>query len=181
MTDGRKYSDAEVRAIIDRALASDSGGAPGLSHEELLAVGEQVGVPSAVMSRAAADVRAEKLGHAARDAVTSRWRRWLVAHAVVFAVLNGLLFAVNAATTPGQWWVLFSVFFWGLALLLHAGLVFALAPSEAALAREKRRLAAGREPSSRRLRVEPATAAAAAATDAVETASETSQEERARR
>jgi len=141
MTDEPKYSDAEVRAIIDRALSRDSSQASGLSHADLLAVGEQVGVPAEVMARAAEAVRAERVSRSASEAVTARRRRWLVAHAAVFAVINGLLFAVNAATTPGQWWVLFPVFFWGLALLLHAGLAFGVAPSSRALERERRRLA----------------------------------------
>jgi len=42
MTDGRKYSDEEVRAIIDRALERGASEAGGLSHADLLAVGEQV-------------------------------------------------------------------------------------------------------------------------------------------
>lgn len=155
MADGRKYSDDEVRAIIDRALSRDASEA-GLSHAELLAVGEEIGVPAAAMSEAAEEVRLAKLEQSAMSVVVARRRRWLMAHAAVFAVLNGLLFAVNAATTPGQWWVLFPVFFWGLALLLHAGLTFALPPSKTALERERRRV----EPP-RKLRVEPATPSAA--------------------
>ena len=30
------------------------------------------------------------------------------------------MFGVNYATTPGEWWVLFPVFFWGMALFAHA-------------------------------------------------------------
>lgn len=141
MTDERKYSDEEVRAIIDRALARDSSEAGGLSHADLLAVGEQVGVPAASMARAAQAVRAERLDRDAAAAIVGKRRRWLAAHAAVFAVINGLLLAVNAATTPGQWWVLFPVFFWGLGLLLHAGLTFGVAPSPRAIDRERRRLA----------------------------------------
>jgi hypothetical protein len=141
MTDERKYSDEEVRAIIDRALARDASEPGGLTHSDLLAVGEQVGVPAAAMTRAAEAVRTERLARVASEAITGRRRRWLARHAAVFAVINGLLFAVNAATTPGQWWVLFPVFFWGLALMLHAGLAFGTAPSPRALERERRRLA----------------------------------------
>lgn len=136
-----KYSDEEVRAIIERALSRSSSEAGGLSHADLLAVGEQVGVSPDAMSRAAEAVRAERLSRDAGAALSRRRRRWLAAHAAVFAVLNGLLFAVNAATTPGQWWVLFPIFFWGLALLLHAGLTFGVAPSPKAVARERHRLA----------------------------------------
>jgi len=143
MTDARKYSEAEVRAIIERALAKGASGPGELSHADLLAVGEQVGVSAEAMTKAAEEVRAAELERAATGAITSRRRRWLWVHAAVFAVLNGLMFAVNAATTPGEWWALFPVFFWGLALLLHAALTFALPPPPRALERERRRLGAG--------------------------------------
>ena len=120
MADARKYSDEEVRAILDRALESGGGDAGGLSHAELLAIGEQVGVSPEAMSRAAEEMLEAKRDAAAERASASRRRRWLAAHALVFAAINGLLFAVNALTTPGEWWVLFPVVFWGLALALHA-------------------------------------------------------------
>jgi len=140
MADAQKYSDEDVRAIIERALKAEGSGAAELDHADLLAVGEQVGVSAEAMTRAAEEVKAARLDEDAKQAITSRRRRWLGAHAAVFAVLNGLLYAVNAATTPGEWWVLFSVFFWGLALSLHAGVSFALPPSRGALDRERRRL-----------------------------------------
>jgi hypothetical protein len=141
MTDGRKYSDEEVRAILDRALKGEGGDAGGLSHAELLSIGEQVGVPAEAMSRAAEETLQAKLDTAAERAIASRRRRWLGVHAVVFAAINGLLFAVNALTTPGEWWVLFPVVFWGLALALHAGLAVGIQPSARAVERARRRLA----------------------------------------
>jgi hypothetical protein len=143
MAEARKYSDEEVRAILDRALEGGGGGGGGdvgISHADLLAIGEQVGLSAEAMSRAADEALAARLDRAAGGAIKSRWRRWLAGHAGVFAVLNGLLFAVNAATTPGEWWVLFPVFFWGLAVALHAGLALGLSPSRRALDRERRRL-----------------------------------------
>jgi hypothetical protein len=155
MTEGRKYSDAEVRAILDRALKPGDGGEPGLSHADLLAIGEQVGVSPEAMTRAAAEARSAQLDQAATRAITARRRRWLAAHAAVFATINGLLFAVNAATTPGEWWVLFPVVFWGLALALHAGLALGIPASKRALERERKRLEAPSAARSARLRVEP--------------------------
>ncbi len=64
----------------------------------------------------------------------------LAAHAFVYLAVNALLFAVNFLTTPGQWWVLFPVFFWGLGLLLHLGFGLSSGVSERRLTREKRRL-----------------------------------------
>lgn len=155
MSDGRKYSDEEVRAILDRALEGEGGDAGGLSHAELLAIGEQVGVPPEAMSRAAEEVRHAKLDAAAERGIASRRRRWLAVHALVFAVINGLLFAVNALTTPGEWWVLFPVVFWGLALALHAGLALGLKPSARALEQARRRLSQSSRTRAARVRVAP--------------------------
>ncbi len=155
MTDARKYSDEEVRAILDRALKGDGGDVGSLSHAELLSIGEQVGVPPEAMSRAAEEMLQARLDVAAERAIASRRKRWLVAHAVVFAVINGLLFAVNASTTPGEWWVLFPVVFWGLALALHAGLALGVKPSARAVERERRRLEQSRRTPAARVRVAP--------------------------
>jgi 2TM domain len=76
----------------------------------------------------------------------------------VFALVNGLLFTVNYLTTPGEWWVLFSVFFWGLALAVHAGVTFATGVSARALERERRKLGAGPPGANARLRVGASTA-----------------------
>jgi 2TM domain len=156
MSEARKYSDAEVRAIIERALGGEAG-SPGLSHQDLLAVGEQVGVSAEAMTRAAAEVSEAHLDGAATTAIASRRRRWLAAHAGLFTLINGLLFAVNFLTTPGEWWSLFPIFFWGLAVALHTGLTFGMPISKNAVGRERRRLA-----SSRRVRVADAQGTAVA-------------------
>jgi hypothetical protein len=155
MSDERKYSDAEVRAILERALKGEAGGESGIGHAELQAIGEQVGVSSEAMSRAAAEVLESRSQSEALGAIKARRRRWLGLHAGIFALINGLLFAVNFLTTPGEWWVLFSVFFWGLGLALHAGVALGLGASPAALERERRRLQGPLSAKSRRLRVGP--------------------------
>lgn len=155
MSGERKYSDAEVKAILERALQGGTGdtGADGVGHADLVAIGEQVGIAPADMTRAAQDVLEARLGDEARRAIASRRRRWLGWHAALFALINGLLFTVNVLTTPGEWWVLFSVFFWGLALALHAGLALGLGPSPSAIQRERRRLAGAESTKVARLRV----------------------------
>lgn len=155
MADARKYSDEEVRAILDRALKGDGGDAGGLSHADLLAIGEQVGVSPEAMSRAAEEMLEAKVDAAAERAIASGRRRWLAAHAVVFGVINGLLFAINALTTPGEWWVLFPVVFWGLALALHAGLALGVQPSARAIERARRRLEQSGRSRAARVRVAP--------------------------
>lgn len=154
MPDGRKYSDADVRAILDRALSQ--GATPdGLSHDELLSIGEQVGVPRDALARAARELHEEQLQAEAKRAITSRRRRWLGYHAALYALVNALAFTVNYLTTPGEWWSLFSIVPWAFALILHAGLASALPVSEGGAARERRRLATKTGDSAARMRVTP--------------------------
>jgi hypothetical protein len=167
MPDERKYSDVELREILERALAKQAPDAAGITQAELLAIGQQVGVSPEAMARAAEEVSRAKLDAEAGRAVKSRQQKWLAAHAAGFAVVNGLLFTVNYLTTPGEWWVLFSVFFWGLVLVAHAGIALALGSSSRALESERRKL--GAAPS--RIRVE-AVGAAAHASDEAEPALE---------
>ena len=119
MADDRSYADDEVRAIIDRALKKQPEG--GVSHEELLAIGAGVGLSRDALESAAEEVREVRANQAALASVLSGRRRGVAAHAFVFAVVNASLFLINFLTTPGQWWFLFSVFAWGIGLVLHAG------------------------------------------------------------
>jgi hypothetical protein len=142
MPDARKYSDDEVREIIERALKTEDAPASAITHGDLLAIGEQIGVTPEVMKRAAREISQARLELAAAQGVKSRRRKFLALHAVVFVVINALLFTVNFLTTPGEWWFLFSVFFWGLALAAHAGIALGTSISARTLARERRKLEA---------------------------------------
>jgi hypothetical protein len=121
MPDTANYSDEEVKEIIENALARVGGGAAGTSRQDLLAIGEGVGIPADVMAKAADEVLRARSERQEQQARRAGRRRWLKAHAVLFAAANLLMFGVNYATTPGEWWVAFPIFFWGLALAAHAG------------------------------------------------------------
>lgn len=160
MPDARKYSDEDVREIIERALRNDGGSAAAITHADLLAIGEQVGVPPDAMARAAEEISRAKLDAEATQSLKSRRQKWLAAHAAIFAVVNGLLFAVNFLTTPGEWWFLFSVFFWGLAVTAHAGFALGAGVSRRAVERQRRKLEAARPPATPKVRIEAAAGAA---------------------
>jgi len=138
MSKDRNYADDEVRDIMERALKEPA--ASGLSHDDLLSIGAGVGLTPAAVENAAREAAEIRLTATATRRIRARRRRWVLAHAAVFAVVNGLLFAVNFLTTPGEWWVLFPIFFWGLALLAHAGYGLSALVSERGMVREKRRL-----------------------------------------
>jgi hypothetical protein len=139
MSKDPSYADDEVRDIIERAL-KEQPATSGVSHEDLLAIGAGVGLSPAAIEAAAREVTEARLTATAEKRIVSRRRRALTAHALAYTVVNALLFAINFLTTPGEWWVLFPVFFWGLGLLLHAGFGLRKHVSERRLTREKRRL-----------------------------------------
>jgi hypothetical protein len=167
MPDARKYSDDEVREILERALSSDGANPNGLAHADLVAIGEQVGVTPEAMTRAAEQVAQAKLDTSAMRSLKSGRRKLLAVHAALFAVVNALLFTVNFLTTPGEWWFLFSVVFWGLALAAHAGLALGLGVSARSLEREKRKLRALPQYRNQKLRIDAAAPERDATTPAV--------------
>lgn len=97
-------------------------------------------MPAEALERAAHDVLEERRRTEASNRITSTRKRWLAAHAAVFALINGLLFAVNALTTPGEWWFLFSAVLWGLALSGHAAFALGAGVSPKRLQRERARI-----------------------------------------
>jgi 2TM domain len=130
------YPHDEVRAIIERALEAQPAG--GVSHEDLLSIGAGVGLSGEAIERAAQEVREARLTASATATVLARRRRGVAIHAAVFFAVNAFLFGINFLTTPGEWWFLFSVFGWGLGLLLHAGFGLFSGASAWHLEREKR-------------------------------------------
>ncbi|MDR2967338.1 MAG: 2TM domain-containing protein [Methanobacteriaceae archaeon] len=45
-------------------------------------------------------------------------------HLFVYIVINIFLFIINTVSTPGAWWFLFPLLFWGIGLLFHFLRVF---------------------------------------------------------
>jgi hypothetical protein len=147
MAPARSYNDDEVRAIIDRALRTETsaGASSNLSHEQLVALGSEIGLSPETIERAARDVEESGKNTRLSRRVLERRRRWFINHAWAFAAVNSVLFAINFLTTPGQWWVLFPVVVWGLALLLHARFGLSSLVSTRALRKEGERLRAEEE------------------------------------
>jgi hypothetical protein len=174
MPDPRRYSDEDIQAIIQRALEQQGAAKGDLTHSDLLGIGEQVGVSTEALEHAAHDVLETRRTKEATQRVTSARRRWLAAHAAVFALLNALLFTVNALTTPGEWWFLFSAVLWGLALSAHAAFALGAGVSAKRLQRERARVDSESRVRARpQLRVpEAATAADANSEEATESMAE---------
>ena len=153
MPDPRRYSDEDIQAIIQRALEQQGAAKGDLTHSDLLGIGEQVGVSTEALEHAAHDVLEARRTTEATQRVTSARKRWLAAHAAVFALMNALLFTVNALTTPGEWWFLFSAVLWGLALSAHAA--FALGAGSESAPASSPKVASGRAHSCASLKQRP--------------------------
>ncbi len=134
----RQYTDEEVRAIIDRALASEPE--RGISHEQLLAIGADVGISRNAIEDAAREVSGARQLALARERIIRRRRKRFASHAWAYAIVNVFLFVVNYLTTPGEWWVLFPVLTWGMGLAFHARADLSKDVSERRLARELERM-----------------------------------------
>ena len=137
MSNDRNYEDDDVRAIIDRALKAEPE--RGVSHDDLLAIGAEVGLSRSAVESAAREVEEARLTSAGTTRIIARRRRGVALHAFVFLIVNAFLFAVNFLTTPGEWWVLFSVFGWGIGLFFHAFFGLSSRVSTRRLNREQRR------------------------------------------
>jgi hypothetical protein len=155
MADERRYSEQEVRAILERAMHHDKP--DGLSHSDLLEAAKEAGISPSAVEQAALDVEQGRELDAARQRILSRRRSAFMSHFLVYIVVNVFLVALNAITTPGRWWAVFPLLGWGMAVALSARFGLSKDVSERALMREvarasasQRRLAgAARQPAQR--------------------------------
>lgn len=120
----RSYSRDEVQAILSRALHGQGHGdgtaeTDQLSHEELLAIGRELGIADQAITTAAAGIGDELAVKRAVDDTIRRERRAFTSHLLSFILVNALLAAINL-TVGGPLWFLWSVFGWGIGLTFHA-------------------------------------------------------------
>ncbi|HET9954193.1 MAG TPA: 2TM domain-containing protein [Polyangiaceae bacterium] len=133
----RRYTDAEVRAILDRALRSDLS--RGVSHDQLLSVAAEVGISREALEAAALDVEEGRETEQARDRILKRRRRAFLNHLWTFLGVQAFLIAVNLLTIPYYLWFLYPLMGWGLGLFFHARYGLSKEVSEKAIQRELKR------------------------------------------
>jgi hypothetical protein len=153
MADERRYSEREVRAILERAVAQE--GSDGLTHDELIAAAREAGISSEAVEQAALEIDALRAQDDARERILTRRRAAFFSHLWSFIAVQLMLLAINLLTTPGYLWFVFPLLGWGLGLFFAARHGLSKTVSEHALSREMAR--ARRAPFARR-RVAPALA-----------------------
>ncbi|WP_434045066.1 MULTISPECIES: 2TM domain-containing protein [Sorangium] len=114
---GRQYTEAEVRAILERALRGAQ--AREVGHDELVAAAEEIGISRAAIEAASRDIELVRGEEDARAAIMARRRKGFRSHLFSFVVVNAFLFAINVLT-PGPWWFFWPLLGWGLGLAFHA-------------------------------------------------------------
>ena len=111
----RRFSEAEVDAILRRAVARQESG-QSLSKAELADVLKQLNLDESVLDEAIAEQDSEREVAVETAAWKERRRRAVVGHAVTFASVMTLLLAVNLLVTPHLLWVVWPLIGWGFGL-----------------------------------------------------------------
>ncbi|MBK6534798.1 MAG: 2TM domain-containing protein [Deltaproteobacteria bacterium] len=113
---GRRFSEAEVDAILKRAVARQEHG-QSLSRDELADVLRQLNLDESVLDEAIEEQDAERAVADETAAWMERRRRAVLGHAATFASVMTLLVAINLLVTPHFLWFFWPLFGWGLGLL----------------------------------------------------------------
>ncbi len=133
----RRYSQAEVKTILDRALQRED--ADGLTHGELLEVAREVGISPEALESAAADLREVQEQQRAREQILQRRRRHFFVHLRIFFAVQVFLIAINLLTSPHALWFVFPLLSWSLALFFAAQFGLSKHVSDRQLQREQKR------------------------------------------
>ncbi|MBL9022244.1 MAG: 2TM domain-containing protein [Myxococcales bacterium] len=139
MAQGRRYSEEEVRAILERALTRSQSSSSGVSHDDLLAAASEVGIAREDIERAAVEVSEGRDEREARAHILARRKRGFSSHLWAFLGVNVFLLAINLLTTPAILWAAFPLLGWGLGLFFHARAALSKEVSEGAVRREVER------------------------------------------
>lgn len=144
----RSYSRDEVQAILASAVERQHGQGDRLTHDDLIAIGKELGVSREAIEAAAAGVGDDLEVQREVRIRVQRMRRGFLLHLVPFVLVNLFLATINLMT-GGPLWFLWAAMGWGIGLGSHA--IAALAPDRDAIERKvRRRIEREREKARRR-------------------------------
>ncbi|HTQ47241.1 MAG TPA: 2TM domain-containing protein [Polyangiaceae bacterium] len=147
----RSYSRDEVQAILASAVERQHGQGDQLTHEDLVAIGKELGVSREAIENAAAGIGDDvEVQRQVRIRVQGL-RRGFLYHIVPFLLVNLFLATINFLTWDGFDfpWFLFPLLGWAIGLGSHA--IVALAPNRDKIeAQVRRRIEREREKQRRR-------------------------------
>lgn len=133
----RSYSRDEVQAILSSALEQQHEERDQLTHDELLAIGKELGVSREAVEQAATGLGDEVEVQRQVRARVQGLRRGFLYHFVPFVLVNLFLATINFLTWNDFPWFLFPLLGWAIGLGSHA--IVALAPDRDKIERQVRR------------------------------------------
>jgi hypothetical protein len=133
----RSYSRDEVQAILANAVERQHGQGDRLTHDELVAIGKELGVSREAIEHAASTVGDDLEVQRQVRIRMQGLRRGFLYHLVPFILVNVLLVTINLLTFDEFPWFLFPLLAWFVGLGSHA--IVALAPNRDKIERQVRR------------------------------------------
>jgi len=119
----RRFTNEEVNAILQRALARQGGGNAGsLTYDDLLETARELGIDPAQVEAAMVEQEREGAMDAAREAWKARKKKKFFEHLRSYLIVNVVLF-IMAMFTGGMWFI-WPLLGWGIGLLFDASNTF---------------------------------------------------------
>jgi hypothetical protein len=138
----RTYSQEEVDAILERAIAQQQAESAGLSHEDLVSAAGEVGISKAAIDAAAREVASGTPAPSSDAQVVRAWKkrawRGFIKHFTTFVLVNTMLAFVNIATSTAFLWFPIVILGWGIGVAMQL-LGIVLADEERIVERERRK------------------------------------------
>jgi hypothetical protein len=114
----RVYTKQEVDAILARALELQGHG-EATTHQDLVAVGKEIGLPPEAIERAAGEVLARRRVSDDVRALRARSWRGFYAHLLPYLTVSALLAFINLVIVGGPPWFVIVMLAWGVGLGSH--------------------------------------------------------------
>lgn len=124
MADERiRYSAEEVKAILERAIARRQGDSAGVTHDDLLATAQELGIEERDLLEAIHEHEETWVVEDARLRWKEQRKRKFFEHLRTYLIINALL-AVFDLTFSGGTWFFWPLFGWGIGLVMDASEAF---------------------------------------------------------
>lgn len=114
----RHYSRDEVERILSKAIERKSANGE-ITHEQLLEIASELGLDEHDIQSALMGGNSSSEFEEAKELWHDRERKSFYRHCVPYFAVNGLLVALNLATSPGFLWSMFPAVGWGIGFVLH--------------------------------------------------------------
>ena len=134
--ENRRFTSEEVSSIVRRGLHSGTG--EDVSYADLEEIARQSGISPSRLRRAIQDEEHEGRLDAARETWKRRRKQQFFHHLRAYCIVNGILFLMNLASSPGEFWVIWPMLGWGIGLAFDASDAFF--PNESKIDRAARKM-----------------------------------------